>query len=158
VSDELAGTYSAGVWAKNNGDVDQVFPLVDFQIGTATVESYPTGDGSASACLACHQAKTGKVYMHHIEPGFSPLGNYSLDSAPIADCLACHNNDSYSANPLIRKVHGVHRGANQLSPGVAHPEYGLVNADSTLASFTDVHYPAMPNGEKDCATCHVDNR
>src|SRR5262245_54942978 len=43
VSTELAGTYTAGVWAKTTDQVGQVFALRDFQIGTATVENYASG-------------------------------------------------------------------------------------------------------------------
>ena len=104
--------------------------------------------------------------MHHIEPGFAPLGDFALDSAPIGTCNLCHNNDGYSPNPTVRKVHGVHRGEHQLAPGVAHPDYGLA-ADSSLASYTDVGFPVLPADspvvsttamEKDCAGCHTDNR
>jgi hypothetical protein len=157
VSDEAPGTYTAGVWVKNNADVDQLFPLVNLQIGTATVETDIPGDGAQTRCLACHQAPSGRIYMHHIHPGYSPFGNYSLDSAPIADCKSCHNNDGYSPNPLVRKVHGLHRGDEQLAPGAAHPEYGI-GADSSLASYVDVVFPSMPGGDRDCTKCHADDR
>ena len=57
----------------------------------------------------------------------------------------------------MRKVHGAHRGANQLAPGVAHPEYGL-GADTSLAEYSDVVFPSMPDAEHDCGKCHVDDR
>ncbi|MGZ3443204.1 MAG: multiheme c-type cytochrome, partial [Polyangia bacterium] len=53
---------------------------------------------------------------------------------------------------------GAHRGSGQMAPGVAHPEYGLATADTTLAEFTDVEFPSMPDGVKDCAKCHNDDR
>src|SRR5207237_785655 len=92
-----------------------------------------------------------------IIPGSSPVGNYALDAEPIASCKLCHNRDGYSLNPIVRKVHGAHRGAHQLAPGVAHPEYGL-GADRTLTDYVDIGFPSIPSGERDCAACHRDAR
>jgi hypothetical protein len=158
ISSEPAGTYTAGVWGTTNGDVDQDFALADLQIGTATVESYASGDTQSSTCFACHRAAGDSfAQMHHSRPGRSPVGYFSLDQWPVATCKACHNVDGYSANPIVRKVHGVHRGSQQPNPGVAHPEYGL-GADATLADYTNVDFPSMPGGDKDCAKCHADDR
>jgi OmcA/MtrC family decaheme c-type cytochrome len=177
---EVAGTYSAAVFAIGANPLDQDVKLVDFQIGTTTVEAYATGpsDGGQvsamddnSSCFACHQnfASGGKTYMAHIapEPPRAPVGNYALDSLPVASCKACHNNAGYSPNTLLRKVHAVHRGEHQLAPGVAHPEYGE-GMDSSLLAFLDVGFPMMPVGgtpfqaltadvamEKNCTACHV---
>jgi OmcA/MtrC family decaheme c-type cytochrome len=158
VSTEAAGTYVIGVWAKTADEKGQEFPLVDVQIGTATAEKYTTGVGADASCNDCHKGTRadGKSYMAHSTPGFSPLGNWALDSMAVANCKLCHNWDGYSPNPIIRKVHAVHRGANQANPGVAHPEYGIA-ADTTLAAFTGVEFPAMPGGEKNCTTCHKDD-
>ncbi|HEX4461425.1 MAG TPA: hypothetical protein VIA18_25770, partial [Polyangia bacterium] len=158
VSDEAGGTYTVGVWAKSVDDKDQVFPTLDLQIGSATAEVFASGPSATSTCYSCHRgAQSGKSYQAHIIPGYSPEGNYALDATPIATCKLCHNIDGYSANPIVRKVHGAHRGANQLAPGVAHPEYGL-GADSSLAAYTDVTFPSMPGAENDCGKCHVDTR
>jgi hypothetical protein len=158
VSDEPPGTYTLGVWAKSKDDVDQKLVTAELQIGTATREEYASGPSASSTCYACHLGPmSGKSYQAHIIPGFSPVGNYALDQTPIENCKLCHNLDGYSRNPLVRKVHGAHRGANQLAPGVAHPEYGL-GADTTLAAFTDVQFPSMPGSELDCVKCHADNR
>lgn len=158
IGSEAAGTYTVALWAKTADEQQQIFPQLDFQIGTATVETYASGDPQSSSCADCHKGtETGKLYMHHIEPGFSPLGNWSLDLFPIASCKVCHNQDGYSANTTVRKVHGVHRGEHQANPGVAHPEYG-VPADTTLPLFTNVGFPSMPDAEKDCVKCHKDDR
>ena len=176
---EVPGTYSAGVLAIGANQLDQDFALVDFQIGTAAVEAYATGpaDGGQvsatdhnSSCFACHQnfAPNGKTYMAHIAPDSrSPDGDYARDSLPIASCKACHNNAGYSPNTLLRKAHAVHRGEHQLAPGVAHPEYGE-GTDSSLAAYLNVGFPMMPVGgqffealtadvamEKNCLACHV---
>lgn len=176
---EVPGTYSAGVLATGANQLDQDFALVDFQIGTAAVEAYATGpaDGGQvsatdhnSSCFACHQnfAPNGKTYMAHIAPDSrSPDGDYAQDSLPIASCKACHNNAGYSPNTLLRKAHAVHRGEHQLAPGVAHPEYGE-GTDSSLAAYLNVGFPMMPVGgpffealradvamEKNCLACHV---
>ncbi|MGO8968138.1 MAG: hypothetical protein ACLQDQ_01005, partial [Myxococcaceae bacterium] len=177
---EVAGTYSAAVFALGASQLDQDFELVDFQIGTATVEAYAAGpaDGGQvsatddnSSCFACHQnfAPGGKTYMAHIAPELprAPAGDYALDSLPIASCKACHNNAGYSPNTLLRKAHAVHRGEHQLAPGVAHPEYGE-GTDTSLVAYLNVGFPMMPLGgtptqaltpdvamEKNCVACHV---
>jgi hypothetical protein len=158
ITDEPPGTYTVGVYTKSKDQVEQIFPLADFQIGTAKVEPYISGDAKDSTCAACHVGPASpKFYMHHIDPGNSPLGNYALDTAPIATCKHCHNQDGYSRNTTLRKVHGVHRGHHQINPGVAHPEYG-VGADTSLRDYLNTGFPTMPEGEKDCASCHADER
>lgn len=159
VSDEEPGTYTASVWAKSKDEKEQLFPLVDLQIGTATPESYASGPADNSSCEDCHKgAASGKMYMHHIVPGFSPLGNYAIDQYPIGTCKSCHNLDGYSPNPILRKVHAVHHGEHQLAPRAAHPEYGLKDPDATLAAYTNVGFPSMPDQDKDCEKCHRDDR
>ncbi len=159
VSDELAGTYTVGVYAKSTDDKDQVFPTFDLQIGNATAEVFASGPSMQSTCYACHLgAMSGKSYQIHIIPGSTGMGNYAIDQTPIATCKLCHNLNGYSVNPIVRKVHGVHMGSDQAAPGVAHPEYGLPNTDTSLADFTDVEFPSMPGGVTDCAKCHTDDR
>ena len=164
ISDEAPGTYTAAVWLKNADSHDQLYQQVDLQIGTPTAEQYASGAADAASCLECHKGTTsGKVYMHHIEPsGFAPFGNFSLDSAPVGSCKQCHNNEGYSRNPALRKVHSVHRGEHLQAKdangnvGVAHPEYNLP-ADSTMNAFTNVAFPSMPGAERDCTKCHVND-
>lgn len=165
ISTEAPGTYTAGVWAKTQDEVNQIFALAQFQIGTATAENYASGTATANTCFDCHLGPvTGKAYQAHTFPGFSPLGNFALDESPIASCQLCHNKDGYSLNPIVRKVHGVHRGEHQADAGVAHPDYadpdlplGL-GRDSSLAAFTNVGFPALFAKEKECTKCHVDDR
>ena len=170
VTDETPGTYTAGVWAVSKDGIDQILVSVDgagksadLQIGTATVEAYASGEARAtpptSTCYDCHLGtKSGKSYQAHILPGFSPFGNYALDQTPITNCKLCHNNDGYSVNPIVRKVHGAHRGHNQKAPGVAHPEYGLASTDPSLADYTNITFPPLFANEKECAKCHIDDR
>jgi|GEM_PF-435891 len=179
---EVPGTYTAAVLALGANQLDQDFKLVDFQIGTAVVEPYVSGpvDGGQvsalehdSTCFACHQNASdgGKTYMAHIapEPPRAPVGDYALDSLPIASCKACHNNAGYSPNTLMRKAHAVHRGEHQLAPGVAHPDYGA-GPDPSLVAYLNVGFPMMPIGgtpfqsltpdvamEKNCTACHVND-
>jgi hypothetical protein len=92
VSNEEAGTYIVSAYAvlKQNA-LDQQFPLVEVQVGTATPEKQLV-DGSK--CGACHKgADSGKYYMHHVDPGRTPAGNWALDSDPVRTCKSCHNND-----------------------------------------------------------------
>ena len=159
VSNEAAGTYTASVNTHSSADVDQTFGFGEFQIGTATAETFASGDPDAATCANCHRSPSGHYYMHHSHPSSTaPLGNFGIDSFPIESCKSCHNLDGYSQNPIIRKVHGLHRGEHQLNPGVAHPEYGLASADTTLADYTNVAFPSFPDAEKDCVSCHVDDR
>lgn len=158
ISDEPPGTYSLGVHAKSLDDRDQQFPSFDFQVKTAQVEELSSGPEESATCLDCHKGtQNGKVYLAHMRPGRSPFGSFALDSGPIATCKMCHNLESYSRNPIVRKVHGVHRGEHQMNPGVAHPEYGLVQ-DDTLKEYTNVGFASIPGAEKDCQKCHADNR
>jgi hypothetical protein len=178
VSTEAAGTYTVGLWAKSNDNIDQIFALKDLQIGTDSAEQFASGPADSSSCLTCHLGPVNnKVYMAHIQPGMtsfgsthqntvSVLGEYALDSAPVGTCTLCHNNDGFSPNTDVRKVHGVHRGEHQQAAGIAHPEYGVL-ADASLADYTNVGFPAMPTDdpptattamEKDCGSCHTDNR
>jgi hypothetical protein len=132
-----------------------VFEVADFQIGAAGAETYISGSSAQSTCYACHKGTmNGKSYQAHIFPGFSPFGNYALDALPIANCKMCHNQDGYSRNPLVRKVHAAHRGEHLTNAGVAHPDYGL-DADTTATAFTNVGFPSMPGMELDCAACHT---
>ena len=162
VSDEsttrLMGTYTAGIWAVSKDGIDQVLLTADLQIGTATLENYASGNPPATKCYDCHLgSKSGKSYQAHILPGFSPFGNYALDQTPISNCQLCHNTNGYSVNPIVRKVHGAHRGENQKAPGVAHPEYGLGD-DPSLRDYTNISFPPLLAHEKDCTVCHTDNR
>ena len=174
ITNEAPGTYTASVWAKGRDELNQMFVLQDFQLGTAAVEPYVSGSPDDSTCTSCHenQAPGGKTYLMHIIPGSVPgstLGDWALDSLPVGSCKACHNNAGYSPNTILRKVHAAHRGEHQLAPGAAHPEYGY-GIDPTLRLFTNVGFPSMPTGgtpgvalpasvamEKDCTSCHLDD-
>ena len=161
VSTEAAGTYSALLLVDGPDPVDELAVTTELQIGTAVVGTNASGDASASTCASCHRSPmNGHLYMHHSHPSShssSPLGDFDIDSMPTETCFACHNTNGYSANVIVGKVHGLHRGADQLAAGVAHLDYDRP-ADATLVSYTDVVFPAMPNGERDCTTCHTDDR
>jgi hypothetical protein len=170
VSTEAAGTYTVGLWVQSKDNEDQVFALKDLQIETEMAEQFASGPADSSSCLNCHLGPlNNKVYMYHIQPVSLPFGEYAWDSAPVGTCNLCHNNDGYSPNPTVRKVHGVHRGEHQQAAGVAHPDYNLL-ADASLANYTNVGFPVMPTDnppnpfttttamEKDCGSCHTDSR
>ncbi len=161
VTTEQAGTYTAAVYGETLDGVIQFFRLEDLQIGTVDPEPHGfIGIGATSICTRCHfGTSSGRVQMAHSLPTLPsgvPAGRYGLDSAPVAGCVACHNTAGFSPNPLVRKVHGVHRGAKQAAAGLEHPDYGLA-ADPTLAEFLNVEFPIQPGGEKDCAACHSDD-
>src|SRR6266568_1667621 len=144
----------------NDGLVVATTGVVTYELRPVTTEAagtYAAGPDGSSSCRACHAGPTGRLYLAHGQPtALAPLGNPGLDSAPIGSCKACHNADGYSAVTTLQKVHGVHSGANLANPGGAHAEYGVA-ADATLASYTNVSFPSMPAGEKDCKACHVDD-
>jgi len=163
VTDELPGTYSATAWTTLASDgAQQWMPIADFQIGTATPESLLV---EKEKCGACHEgAASGKFYLHHIDPGYSPIGNPSLDSWPTRTCKSCHNQDGYAGynngagtgdsnvdrtpDPIIRRIHGVHMGKNLQLPFNNDPDTG------DFHDYIDVTFPA---DVRDCARCHVDD-
>lgn len=159
ITDEPAGTYNAGVSATSADAVDQVFVTAELQLGTATHEPLASGPATQSTCATCHQSPmSGKLYLAHTRPSSrAPFGNYARDERPIESCLLCHNADGYSRFPTVAKVHRLHRGKHQAAPGAAHPDWGLP-ADSSMADYTNVGFPSMPSGERDCVACHADDR
>ncbi len=166
VSDEEPGTYVVTVWAVSKiSGLFQQFPWVELQIGTATLEKQLV-DGSK--CQACHRGTdSGKFYMHHIDPGRSPTGNWAIDSDPVRTCNSCHNTDGYAAysgniddptsedpnartsDPTVRRAHGVHNGA--------HLE-NVFNIDPEKGDFGDYIHVEFPADARNCTSCHVDNR
>jgi hypothetical protein len=159
VSDEASGTYIVGVNSvlKANG-LDQQFPVVEVQVGTATAEKQ---DVEPANCAPCHLGTdSGKYYMHHIDPSSrSPIGSPAIDSAPVRTCKICHNNDGYAAytpaggtatpDTIVHRVHGVHMGAELTNPIDTDPTTGV------FASYTDVEFPA---DVLNCTVCHADDR
>ena len=138
----------------------QAFPWVEFQIGTATVEKQLV-DGTK--CQACHKgADSGKFYLHHIDPGRSPTGNWAIDSDPVRTCKSCHNTEGYAAysgsitapategqltpDPIVRRVHGVHMGEH------------LKNTFNVERDFTEYASVIFPANVKNCTLCHLDDR
>ncbi len=167
VSDEAPGTYSIGIWAISAiHEADQLFALHEVQLKSATVETE-----IVSGCADCHLgADSGQFYFHHVDPGRSQYGNPALDSVPIDSCRMCHNNEGYAAyracsdgsplpctgdatevrvpDPILRRVHGVHNGANLSSPFNTDP------SDGDFHDYSNVHFPA---DIRNCAKCHVDD-
>jgi len=106
VSDEKPGTYIASVWAvEKAAPLQQVMVTAEFQVGTATIEKQIV---DKSKCAACHLgADSGKFYFAHIDVGFSPVGNPSIDQGAPQNCKTCHNNDGYAAYMDPEKNAGV---------------------------------------------------
>lgn len=168
VTDEAPGTYTLSVWSVMASDaVQQIMKYADLQIGTATVESPVVAaralDGTPK-CAACHEGPiSGKIYLHHIDPSGSPgsVGNWSLDFEPVKACKSCHNNDGYAAyrdasvpggrvtDPIVRRVHGVHMGADLKLP---------FNTNSVDGSFEDYVHVEFPADVRNCTKCHLDDR
>lgn len=160
VDQELPGTYTVGVRAVLLADeIQQMFKFANVQIGTATLESSVV---TKAQCAVCHEGTmSGKMYMHHVDVGRSPVGSWSLDYAPPTSCKLCHNNDGYAAyndasvaggkvpDPLVLRVHGVHRGEALKSD---------FNTNSTTGLFKAYTSVVFPSDERDCTKCHVDDR
>jgi hypothetical protein len=87
------------------------------------------------------------------------------DSDPVRTCKTCHNEAGYSAycgkqgespclaadkvtDPIVRRVHGVHRGAGLLNPFNTDPATG------NFAAFMGVEFPA---DLRMCDKCHTDD-
>ncbi len=160
VSDEAPGTYTVAVWATLAADsLQQTMKFGNLQIGTEAMESTVVAKAN---CAACHQGPiSGKMYLHHTWPGFSPTGFFSLDYEPVTSCKSCHNNDGYAAysdasapggrvpDPIVRRVHGVHMGE----------ELKLdFNTNSVTGSFKDYTHVVFPADVRNCTKCHADDR
>lgn len=165
VTDEAPGTYTVSLWAVRASDgTQQLMKFANVQIGTEKVEQPVVVKEDAAhptvGCANCHEGPiSGKVYMHHIDPGFSPTGNWSLDYQPVTSCKSCHNNDGYAAikdstgaflsDPIVRRVHGVHMGAD------LKLEF---NTNHVTGDFRDYRHVEFPAGIKQCVICHTDDR
>lgn len=160
ITDEAAGTYTVGVYAVRGDDlVQQVMKFADTQIGTPTIEKPVFTDAS---CAVCHKGTAnGKMYMHHVDVGRSPVGSWSLDYAPEKSCKACHNNDGYAAfadasasggrrpDHIVIRAHGVHMGEDLKS---------AFNTNSATGNFRNYLGVVFPSGAKNCVACHGDDR
>ena len=160
ITDEAAGTYTASVYAVRGDDlVQQIMKFADLQIGNATVEQPVT---SSAKCAVCHEGTmNGKMYMHHVDVGRSPVGSWSLDYDPEKSCKACHNNDGYAAftdpsatggrrpDHIVIRAHGVHMGEGLSSD---------FNTNSVTGNFRDYLGVVFPSDVRNCTYCHTDDR
>lgn len=164
VTDEAPGTYTIGVRATLASDgIQSVIKYTQVQIGNGQVE---TPVVSRDKCAACHEgAISGKMYMHHADPGRSPTGSWDLDFEPVMSCKLCHNNDGYAAftdpstlgtattnrvsDHVVIRVHGVHNG-DELK--------NYWNTNSVNGNFRDYLGVAFPADVRNCTTCHADDR
>ncbi len=160
VADEEPGTYTVSVRAQLTSDpVQQIMKFVKVQIGTDKVETPVIAD---SKCATCHFGPISKkMYMHHIDPGRSPTGSFSLDLEPQNSCKSCHNNDGYAAftdasvtggrrpDHIAIRVHGVHMGEHLSS------DFNTNKVTGNFRDYTDVVFPA---DVRNCTVCHTDDR
>jgi hypothetical protein len=158
VTDEAPGTYTLSISATLSADaIQQVMKFANVQIGTAGVEAPVV---TKSQCASCHEGSvSGKMYLHHIDPGRSPTGSFALDYEPVTSCKSCHNNDGYAAirdtngvyivDPIVRRAHGVHM-AEELKLDF--------NTNSTTGDFRHYTHMEFPADVRNCTKCHVDNR
>lgn len=160
ITDEEAGTYTVATYAVRGDDlVQQLMKFASVQIGTATVEEPVI---TKASCTACHEGTmSGKMYMHHVDVGRSPVGSWSLDYQPDKSCKACHNNDGYASfvdpsaeggrrpDHIVIRAHGVHMGEGLSS---------AFNTNSATGNFRDYLGVVFPADVRNCTTCHVDDR
>jgi hypothetical protein len=151
------GTYMVFVYTNSatiNTDLGfprAAFGLINFQVGTATVQSK-----IAENCSQCH----GSTIMHLNESHVHPAP-FDTDY-----CLACHDYGrpgtgdlftqnggnsttgwaGYGAKPISARVHGVHAGAY-----LNHPEY-VYGGNPT--AFSEV---VFPQDLRNCTVCHDAN-
>lgn len=162
ITSEEPGTYTIGfrAAAAANG-LSQSFELADVQIGTAEAQSEIVGN-----CADCHKgAMSGRMYLHHVDPGRSPTGNWAIDSDPVRTCKNCHNNEGYAAycasrtespctsanrvpDQIVRRVHGVHMGEHLENP---------LNTDPKNGDFKDYTGLLFPADVRTCTKCHLDD-
>lgn len=164
VTSEDPGTYLVGLWAGSKDyPLDQAFPIKEIQIGTSVPETQVT---DKSKCAACHQgAANGRFYFAHIDPGYFPVGDWSLDSDAIRTCKLCHNTAGYATicktpgatpcdatnrlvDPIMRRVHGVHRGKGLKNP---------FNVDPTTGDFRAYSHVVFPADLRLCTKCHTND-
>lgn len=166
VSDEAPGTYTLSLRSVLAADpIQQVMKFADLQIGSPTVESPVVAKRAADGtgkCAACHEGTiSGKMYFRHIDPSGTSKGSWSLDYEPVKSCKSCHNNDGYAAyrvvtatatnrvaDPIVRRVHGVHMGAELKLP---------FNNDPVTGDFRDFVHVEFPADVRNCTKCHLDD-
>lgn len=164
VTDEQPGTYTIGVWAVLASDaIQQIIKTTRIQVGNVTVENPVV---TAAKCGACHEGPiSGKMYMHHIDIGRSPVGNWALDSDPVTSCKICHNTEGYAAfadpstlgtpvtnrvpDHIVIRVHGVHNGEELKN---------YWNTNSVNGNFRHYLGVVFPADVRNCTTCHVNDR
>jgi hypothetical protein len=161
VSDEEPGTYTASLWVILKADSSvQSFPVLDFQIGTDIVETQIV---EREKCASCHLgADSGQYYFHHVDPrNVGSFGYPSIDTWAVRTCKSCHNTDGYAAyrdpedssvripDPIVHRVHGVHKGE-----GLENPR----NNDPVTGIFSDYIHVKFPADVRNCTRCHVDDR
>lgn len=158
VTDETPGTYTVSLFGTLAADPrQQTMEFADVQIRTATVEQQVV---EAASCATCHSGPVSrKIYLHHIDPGRSPVGNWALDMQPTRSCKACHNNEGYAAvkteageyinDHILRRVHGVHLGGGLRS---------AFNTNQTNGDFMNYRHVNFPADVRNCTTCHKNDR
>ena len=160
ITDEEPGTYTVNVYAVRGDDlVQQMMKFADIQIGTATVEK-PVF--TKANCATCHEGTiSGKMYMHHVDVGRSPVGSWSMDYQPDKSCKSCHNNEGYAAfndaaapggkrpDHIVIRAHGLHMGEGLKSA------FNTNSATGIFKAYTGV---VFPSDARNCTACHADDR
>jgi OmcA/MtrC family decaheme c-type cytochrome len=164
----VPGTYTAGIWGSRtlslaqNGETTSFRSTsppanIDFLVGAATTVTPVAIISSGATCASCHSDMFGH--------GGSRRG---------ADtCLLCHGNAGSEDRPRYvaaaapatpgtviefrNMLHKIHRGSdltNAATYGVVGFGAGAYPNNFSVVSFSDIEFPAMPEGVKDCAACH----
>jgi OmcA/MtrC family decaheme c-type cytochrome len=164
----VPGTYTVGVWGARtlslvlNGETNSYRATsppatVDFLVGTAAVIAPEAIVSSGATCQSCHV----DVYGH----GGSRRG--------LETCLLCHGGAGMEDRPRYvaaaapatpglsaefrSMLHKIHRGSDlpdAATYGVVGFGAGAYPNNFGVVTFSDVEFPAMPAGVKDCRACH----
>ena len=164
----VGGTYTLNMWGNSNLAVTlfgetttyrgtSPSEAVDFLVGGATtLEPYDL-ISSAQNCYDCHR----DMYFH----GGGRRG--------VETCLACHGTAGSEDRPQYRAwgappttgltigfremLHKIHMGAdltNASSYTVVGFGSGSPPNNFSTHTYEEVHFPALPGGVRNCATCH----
>jgi len=149
VDDLQAGTYVASVEIADAGrisDTDYWTPTVgtvSFQVGQAD-EELPI----AANCSTCHQNHDGDGFVLDYARHNKAFSDNAIDQ-----CGGCHDyqnryatGDWSGANPISRRVHAVHNGAN-----LNYPEATVGHSDGDAGRYWNIAYP---QDIRYCEACH----
>jgi OmcA/MtrC family decaheme c-type cytochrome len=162
------GTYTVGIWGSRtltlslNGESNSYrgtsrAGTADFLVGAATTITPTAIISSAQNCETCHN----DVYGHgggrrgadacllcHGSAGSEDRPRYVAAAAPATPGL------SIEFRSMLHKIHMGSSLTNAATFNVVGFGAGAYPNNFGILNFGEVEFPAMPDGVKDCKTCH----